>query len=315
MKTTQSSTHTTPQDLLGEFLADLVRRRRSPRTIRTYRNALRRLLQFLGDRGIERLQDVTPDDLEAYRVKLAGRVSAVSRHHYLTDVRAFFAWLEREQRVFVSPAGGLRMPKLDRKIGFVPTEAEMRTLLTQPDLSKPLGIRDRAMLETAYSTGCRLCELVGMDVGDCDLERGVVRILGKGSKERAVPLGRVALDWIGRYLADTRPSLLNGRPIEEPPRPCPADEPALWLGRRGRRINPQIVERAISAYGRSAGIASSLTPHALRRACATHMLARGAGPAQIQAMLGHASLRTLSQYLRVSIADLKKAHARSRPGS
>lgn len=315
MKVTKECNRTSPEGLLGQYLADLARRRYAPATVRAYGNTLRRLLGFLNDRGMNRLQEVTPDDLAAYRLHLMQSVpSEVSRHHYLNQVRAFFAWLERQQHVFVSPAAALLLPRPGSRLGFVPTQAEMRRLLALPDLSTPAGVRDRAMLETAYSTGCRLGELVGMNVGDCDLGRGLIRVHGKGGKERMVPLGRVAAGCIDRYLDTSRPALSQGHSRTSVPPTTLGDGDALWLGCRGRRINPLIVERSVRAYGRAAGIAGPFTPHALRRACATHMLANGAGPVQIQTMLGHSSLRTLSQYLSVSISDLKKVHARARPG-
>jgi integrase/recombinase XerD len=180
----------------------------------------------------------------------------------------------------------------------------MKALLSQPDISRPTGIRDRAVLEVFYSTGARLEELCGMNVHDADLKQGRIRITGKGNKERAVPMGRQAVYWTERYLKDVRPGFLRKRP----------DEPALWLGVAGKRINPLIVERFIRRYGEKAGIKHPVTPHTLRRACATHMLRGGAHPVQIQMLLGHASLRILSRYLKVTITDMMKTHARGKPG-
>jgi len=287
------------------FLAALMSRKSSAATLSAYRVTLRRFAAFMAERGIEALHDVTAEDLEAYRLALveAGYASA-SLHHYVQKLRRFFGWLEAEQRLFDNPAAALAVPRPDRRLKFVPSEADMRKLLAGPDVATARGLRDRAFIETAYSTGCRLNEMIGMDVLDPDTRQGYVRVMGKGRKERVVPLGRQSVHWIKQYLKHARPKLLRGNP----------DEPALWVGHVGRRFSPQIAERAIRRYGEDAGISHPVTPHALRRACATHMLAHGAHPVQIQMLLGHASLRSLGQYLSISIKDLKAMHERSKPG-
>jgi len=304
MKTPAPRKRTPLDPLLEAFLSDLRHRRSSPRTVAAYREAMRRFLRFMAENGVERLQDVTPDDLAAYRRNIADRLpSPASRYHYLRLIRRFFGWLESRQYILISPAADLCLPRPGKKLGFVPSEQEMRRLLEQPDLSTPEGVRDKAFLETAYATGCRRSEMVAMDTSDLDLAERTVRVRGKGGKERVVPLGGTAAEWLRRYLDDARPELVRSNRVS-----------ALWIGIRGRRINPQIPPRFIGKYGRSAGILSPVTPHTLRRACATHMLRRGAHPVQIQALLGHSSLRSLSQYLQTSIADLKKAHGHTCPG-
>ena len=145
---------------------------------------------------------------------------------------------------------------------------------------------------------------VSMNIYDTDLKQGRVKVLGKGNKQRVVPLGKQAIFWTDKYLKGARPIFLRKRP----------DEHALWLGFMGKRINLLIVERFISDYGKKAGISQSVTPHALRRACATHMLKGGAHPVQIQMLLGHSSLSSLSHYLKITITDLKKTHAKGKPG-
>lgn len=180
----------------------------------------------------------------------------------------------------------------------------MENLLTQPDISKPTGIRDRAVIEIFYSTGSRLEELTGMNVYDTDLKQGRAKITGKGNKQRVVPMGKQAVFWTDKYLKEIRPKFLRKRP----------DVHALRLGFQGKRINPLIVERFISEYGKNAGIKRPVTPHAIRRACATHMLRGGAHPVEIQMLLGHASLQILSRYLKVTITDMMKTHAKRKPG-
>jgi len=181
----------------------------------------------------------------------------------------------------------------------VPGEEEVALVLARPDTSRPTGVRDRALLETAYGTAARLQELTRLRVGDLDLRGGTVRLLGKGNRERVAPLGRQAVQWLGRYLREARPALLRNRESE-----------ALWIGRSGRALGYAAVRTVLRVHSRGA-----VSPHGLRRACATHMLRAGAHPVQIQALLGHASLRSLRHYLKVTIAELAAMHAASRLGS
>jgi len=221
---------------------------------------------------------------------------------YMRAVRNLFRYLEDNQTIFMNPATTLIYPKLPVKLQPVPTEKEMKKLLAQPDVPLPVGIRDRAFLETLYSAGVRLEELIRMDIYDANMKQGSVKVLGKGDKERVAPLGKKALFWIGKYLKEVRPHYLKDK----------LDEHALWLGSQGKRINPLIVERAVHDYADKAGI-GRVTPHALRRACATHMLRGGAHPVQIQMLLGHSSLRVLSHYLKITITDMIKTFKRGKP--
>jgi integrase/recombinase XerD len=290
---------------IEEFLHHLKALRYRPKSIKSYKQALSRFLSFLTAIDIKRLADVTARDLAAYRLELIDRNYAQqSIGLYLRAVRKLFDYLEQTQQIFINPARSLILPRGETKIKFVPTEKEMEALLSQPDLSRPTGIRDRAILETFYSTGARLGELCGMNVHDTELGQGRIKITGKGDKERVVPMGRQAAFWTDKYLKDVRPGFLRKRP----------DGHALWIGFQGKRINPLIVERFVRDYGKKAEIIRPVTPHALRRACATHMLRGGAHPVQIQMLLGHASLRTLSCYLKVTVTDMMKTHARGKPG-
>jgi integrase/recombinase XerD len=186
----------------------------------------------------------------------------------------------------------------------VPTEAELARLLAQPDITQPVGIRDRALLEVAYGCGLRRGELVRLTIFDPDFQRGTLRVLGKGRKERIVPLGRQALHWLKRYLQHARPKLLGGRLNEE----------ALWISGKHRPLGGMGMRQQLWEYSKRAQIKTLMCLHSLRRACATHMLRHGAHPVQIQMLLGHASLKHLSQYLEVTITDLRKTHRQSKPG-
>jgi integrase/recombinase XerD len=293
------------QPLAGEYLASLTLRRFSPRSVSLYRRALRDFLFHLADTGRERAQDITPEDLENYRLALVQRNFApASLEVYLRTVRQFFAWLEVNQKLFANPAAGLIIPQPPRKLLPAPTEEQVRQLLAQPNVATACGIRDRALLETAYATGARREELCRLTVFDADLDNRRLRVLGKGNKERVLPLGRHAVQWLQRYLTQARPRLLKEK----------LDEPALWIDLHGKQLAYETFQQIITRHSQAAGIEPAISPHALRRACATHMLRHGAHPLQLQMLLGHATLKTLSQYLRLTLTELQQTHQQSNPG-
>ena len=291
---------------VGAFLSTLEDRNYSEKSLTSFRQSLEPFLLFLAAKGIARLQDVTPAELAAYRVHLAEerslRISTI--HQYLRTVRRFFAYLEETRVVFLNPAAALEMPRPDRRLGFVPTRVQVKRLLSQPDTATNAGVRDRALMETAYSTGIRAGELCALRLHDLQLRERLIRVMGKGRKERLVPLGRTAATWLKRYLKEHRGGLLLKK-----------KEDALWLSvQGGRPLQVMGLELQMRRYSARAALERNITPHALRRACATHMLQNGAHPVEVQLLLGHASLRTLSQYLGLTITDLKAAHKNSKPG-
>ena len=279
-------------------------KRFSPATVQQVDYMLEKLLAFLQARG-RALQDTTADDLEAFRLSLVDHeFAAQSVARFMEVARRFFGWLEATQKIFLNPAAALVVKRPHRPILFVPTEEQVKTLLAQPDVSTPIGIRDRAFMETIYATGARLGEAAAVSIFDPDLDRGLLRVMGKGRKERVVPLGKHAVHWLRQYLREARQKLAGEN----------IDEQALWLTREGRRAKALGTwQQMLAEYARAAGL-PRISPHALRRACATHMLQHGAHPVEIQFLLGHAGLNTLGQYLRVTITDLKKMHKASKPG-
>lgn len=290
---------------MEEYLDRLAALKYSRASIDSYKNGLARFSFFLTDHNINRLQDVTAKDLEAYRLELVDKgYSGQSIVLYLRSVRNLFKFLEETRRIFKNPAAGLIIPGARDKLRPVPSEKEMERLLVQPDVTTPPGIRDRAVIETFYGTGVRLGELVGMNIFDVNQKNRIVKVIGKGNKQRVVPLGKKAVFWVTKYIKEVRPGFLKNRP----------DTRALWLGAQGSRINPLIVQRTISQYGKDAQISRPVTPHSLRRACATHMLAAGAHPVQIQLLLGHSTLSALSSYLKVTVTDMKAMHKKGKPG-
>ena len=290
--------------LVGEYLAGLEARRCSPRTIQTYGEALRDFIAFLEGSGVRAAQEVTAVQIEAYRRHLRERdFSPAGEETYCRGIKRFFDAMEKTQRVFENPFAGMgALRRQPRRSVPVASEGEIAALLAVPDVSTPLGLRNRALLEVAYGTAARLDELTRMKLADLDLAHGTVRIMGKGEKERVVPLGRTAADWLGRYLREVRPRLAR------------KETPHLWWGSNGSALGGQSIGNAVRACARKAGTATRITPHGLRRACVTHMLAAGAHPVQLQMLLGHASLAHLSAYLRVNFRELKLMHEGSRLG-
>ena len=289
-----------------EYLKHLKARKYSPKSIKAWHDRLNRFSRFVEASGLESLQDVSLTDLEKYRLELLeSQMASSSVYIYLSYVKRFFEYQEDTHRIFINPARDLILPKCKRKQQPVPNEEDVEKLLAQPDVSTQDGIRDRAIIEVLYSTGLRLEELTTLKIFDPDLKNKIIMVTGKGSKERIVPLGKQAIFWLRRYIEKVRPKLLKGK----------LDEHALWIGSQwARRMHPIIIQRNIREYGQSAGASVRITPHALRRACATHMLRAGAHPVQIQLLLGHTSMRTLSQYLKVTVTDMKNMHKKSKPG-
>jgi integrase/recombinase XerD len=292
-------------ELVGAYLAALKRRRYSAKTLQTYGNALQNFTSFLAAEQVETLQDVSAETVEAYRLHLMERgLAPASLEVFMRAVRLLFKWMEETGQLFLNPCRSLIVPNPGRRLIPVPTEEDIRKLLAQPNVSTAKGTRDRALIEVAYASGARREELVRMTIFDPDLKAQTVRVQGKGSKERVVPLGRHAAHWLKQYLDHARPKLLAGK----------IDQEALWLGNSGTPQGGQSLNLQVKVHARAAGTSVPVTLHALRRACATHMLQRGAHPVQIQMLLGHATMRHLSQYLRLSIQDIKAMHEKSRPG-
>lgn len=289
-------------DQAAEWLATLRAQGASPKTCAVYRNAFDALGAHVGDDASA--ADVTTDDLIAWRGALAARgLAEATVDVYLRAVRAWFGWLEERGALFLNPAKSLVLPKVARRLLPVPGAADMRRLLAAPNAATPYGVRDRALLETAYATGARREEIVTLDATAVDLVNATVRVAGKGRRERVLPLTRPAVAWLNRYTTRARPVLLKGK----------LDELALWIDHHAGRLSPHGLDVLVKKHAAAAKL-RGVTPHTLRRACATHLLQGGAHPVFVQQLLGHASLRHLAHYLRMTIAELKTTHARSKPG-
>lgn len=220
----------------------------------------------------------------------------------LSCLRRFFRWSLRESLIANDPTLRVSSPRLLKPLPKTLSEQNVEALLGAPDLSEPLGLRDRAMLEVLYACGLRVSELVQLTLSQLNLRQGVVRILGKGSKERLVPLGEEALYWVGRYLAEARQSLLKGRVSD-----------AVFPGMRGEALTRQAFWYRIKHYAQVAGIRGSLSPHTLRHAFATHLLNHGADLRVVQMLLGHADLSTTQIYTHVARQRLQALHESHHP--
>lgn len=303
MKTTPEITVARITEQHGLFIEELKARKYSAKTLSLYGHGLDRFEAYLKAKGIREHVDVTRQDVLAYVQELRDRgYKAASVRSYLTAVTLFFGYLEERQKLFVNPAGGLTLKAPD-KLPVVPSREDILKMLEAPNTGRATGVRDRAFLELAYSTGMRRAELIGLQVADVNLAEASVRVLGKGQKERILPIGRSALHWLGEYIHRARVELL-----------AESENKALWIRKGGGRISYEAVQAIISRSRKKAGIARTLSCHDFRRAFATHMLQNGAHPVDIQHLLGHADLSKLRHYLRLTALDLKKMHAESRPG-
>jgi integrase/recombinase XerD len=275
----------------------------SSNTVSAYRRDLMKFAEFARNRKLS-LEAVSRDDLvdflaTLYRQNLDSK--SVARH--LVTLRNFFRFAQIQEHIAEDPSVNLESPKIRRSLpGYLRLE-EVERLLSQPDVKTSLGLRDRAMLEVLYSTGLRVSELIGLRVSDLDTKVGCVRCIGKGDKERIVPVGRKALAIVEKYLRDARPKLLGKAP----------GSPALFVNRRGAPLSRVGVWKILSAYGRRAGMRLALTPHMLRHSFATHLLERGADLRSVQLMLGHADISTTQIYTHVVEERLKQIYKAHHP--
>jgi integrase/recombinase XerD len=273
---------------------------------------IRYFLIWCDERGLNRPQDITKPILERYQRYLflyrkedGQPLTTRSQHTRVTPLRAFFKWLARNNHILYNPASELELPRLERRLPkHVLTVREAESVLAQPDLGTATGIRDRAMLETLYSTGMRRMELLNLHLNDIDVDRGTVMIRqGKGKKDRMIPIGERALEWIAKYRDDVRPELAAG-----------GDDGSLFLTHLGEAFTPNRLTQLVRDHVNAAKLGKTGACHLFRHTMATLMLENGADIRFIQAMLGHAELSTTQIYTQVSIRKLKDIHTATHPG-
>jgi integrase/recombinase XerD len=292
-----------------EFLTWLaVERGRSRNTQGAYRRDLTAYCRWLAEQG-RALDDVTEQDVTAYVGRLrAGGQAPASVARATAAVRGLHRFLVEEGRAATDPAADVAAPRVPSGLPKPLSEEAVGALLAAVVGNEPVHRRDRAVLELLYGTGMRISELCGLSLGDVDQQSALVRVFGKGAKERIVPVGRPALaavaDWLG---PDGRPRLVPARWARR------GDAEALFLNHRGGRLSRQAGWAIVTTYGRRAGLPEPLSPHVLRHSCATHMLDRGADLRVVQELLGHASISTTQVYTKVSTERLRRAFDAAHP--
>jgi integrase/recombinase XerD len=289
-------------DHIADYLAHLaLERNLSPRTLDSYGRDLRQFGRWLDEKSLS-LKDLDRAGIRGY---LGSRrdhgLSARSSARALSSLRSFFRFLVGYGSIEVDPTVDVQSPSLWRTVPHALNPGEIEALLAAPDTDTPLGIRDRAMFETLYATGLRVSELVGLTVDRVRLDPGFVRVIGKGRKERLVPLGDTSISWIDRYLGTARPELDRKR------------APELFLNHRGNRLTRQGFWKILRNQGRRAGIQSQLSPHVVRHSFATHLVENGADLRAVQMMLGHASLTTTEIYTHVARERLRRLYDEKHP--
>lgn len=274
----------------------------SDNTRDAYRSDLALFNGWLQETGVD-LMSVSREailDHLAWRVDNGYKPRSTAR--LLSGVRGFYRYLLREKLIAVDPTLQIDMPQLGKPLPKSLSEADVEALLAAPDLSDAIGQRDRAMLEVLYACGLRVTELISLTLEQVNLRQGVLRIMGKGSKERLVPMGEEAIVWVERYMRDARHELLNGRPSD-----------VLFPSQRGEQMTRQTFWHRIKHQAKVAGIGKSLSPHTLRHAFATHLLNHGADLRVVQMLLGHSDLSTTQIYTHVARARLQEVHAKHHP--
>lgn len=291
------------QSLINHFLDNLwAERGVAQNTLDAYERDLRGLCDWLNGKQIT-LDQASRADLMGYiGVRSTLQRKASSNARLITSMRRFYRYLLDAGSILKDPSADLEFPRKGRPLPDALSERDVELLLEAPDLNTPLGLRDKAMLELLYATGLRVSELTGIRQSQISLQHGVVRIIGKGNKERLVPMGEVAMDCLQAYEADGRPELLKGTTSE-----------AEFVTSRGGAMTRQAFWYLIKRYAQIACISTDLSPHTLRHAFATHLLNHGADLRTVQMLLGHANLSTTQIYTHIANARLKELHQQHHP--
>ena len=289
--------------LVDAYLDELrVARRLARNTLDSYGRDLGALLRFAGATR-RRVDTLSRSDLETFVRELMGSgLSPRSVARLVACVRGFYRFLVRDGHLRLNPADDLRAPRAWPSLPKFLSYDEVDRLIAQPDVSTPIGLRDRALIEVLYATGMRVSELVSVRSSDLNLRVGYLTCLGKGSKERLMPMGRPAIAWVRRYLASARPQLLTGR-----------ESQWLFLNTRGTRLSRVGFWKILKKYGLQAGLPRDFSPHVVRHSFATHLLERGADLRSIQSLLGHADLSTTQIYTHILEARLRAVYDEFHP--
>jgi len=274
----------------------------APNTLAAYRRDLTLFADWLGREAGRSLVEASETDLRQYALARHAGSAPTSTNRRLTVFKRFFRWAVRERIVDADPTLKLDSARQPLRVPKTLSEAQVEALLGAPDVETAQGLRDRAMLETLYASGLRVSELVGLKTLQVSLEMNVVRVLGKGSKERLTPLGEEASDWISRYQRTARPELLRGKKTD-----------AMFVTARGGPMTRQAFWGLVKRHASKAGIRIAISPHTLRHAFATHLINHGADLRVVQLLLGHADISTTQIYTHVARERLKQLHRKHHP--
>lgn len=276
----------------------------SRNTLESYRRDLNKFALWLQQQRNATLLQCTHADIQGFLAYLVveQKAKATSTSRSISSLKRLYQYQLRQGKISVDPTLQIATPKLPRSLPKILSEIDVELLLSSPDIDSSLGLRDRTMLEVLYASGLRVSELIGLTVAQVSLSEGVVRVMGKGSKERLVPLGEEALDWLKRYLAEARPALLAGKVSNE-----------IFITHRGESMTRQMFWYLIKKHAKQGGMHKSLSPHTLRHAFATHLLNHGADLRVVQLLLGHADISTTQIYTHVARERLKQLHEKHHP--
>jgi integrase/recombinase XerD len=274
----------------------------SKNTLAAYRRDLTLYSAWLAQQGGRAIASTSEADLNAYFAARHAASKATTANRRLTVFKRYFRWALRERLADADPTLRLQSARQPLRVPKTLTEAQVEALLDAPDTETPLGLRDRTMLELIYASGLRVSELVTLKTFNVSMGEGVLRVLGKGSKERLVPFGEVAREWITRYLAEARPAILAGRQTDD-----------LFVTGRGQGMTRAMFWVIVKKHAHAAGIVAPISPHTLRHAFATHLLNHGADLRAVQMLLGHADISTTTIYTHVARERLKQLHSRHHP--
>ena len=289
------------EELIKRFLNYLaVEKGLAKNTLEAYERDLRKYFHFMKAKSVD---DISRTDVVSFQARLSAEgIATPSAARSLSAIRGFHKYLMLDGFAHMDPTVNIETPRGWKRLPKALSSADVDSLLNQPELSAPIGLRDKAMLELLYATGLRVSELVGLRIPDINLERGFLIVMGKGSKERAVPMGEIAITAIKQYLAGARQTLLNGK-----------DSDLLFISSKRRGITRQMFWERIKFYTVKSGIGKNISPHTLRHSFATHLLDNGADLRAVQAMLGHSDISTTQIYTHVSRERLKQIHEKYHP--
>jgi integrase/recombinase XerD len=292
-----------PKALIDRFLdAIWMERGLSENTLGAYRADLMALQQRLSEKSVDLVAASRADVMDYIAWRVEGGAKPRSTARQLSSFRRFYRYLLREGLIADDPTANIAMPKIGRALPQSLTEDEVDALLAAPNVAEPLGHRDRAMLEVLYATGVRVSELINLRMSQINLNQGVLRIIGKGDRERLIPLGDEAQDWLREFIEGPRVEILLERQTDY-----------LFPTRRGDRMTRQAFWHIIKRYAKKAGVVKKLSPHTVRHAFATHLLNNGADLRVVQLLLGHSDVSTTQIYTHVARERMKELHSRHHP--